>query len=46
MSAADLAANEKRLWDFSVPELNVPGEMLDFGALRGQVVLCINVASF
>jgi len=39
-------SSEKQLWDFSVSELNAPGEMLDFSALRGQVVLCINVASF
>jgi len=44
MAALDLA--QKMLWDFSVPELNAPGELLDFSVLKGNVILCINVASF
>jgi len=42
--AADLAV--KSFWDFSVGELNAPGEILDMKEVKGQVVLCVNVASF
>lgn len=34
------------LSSFSVGELNSATEVLDFSSLEGQVVLCVNVASF